>query len=239
MIDFLVCDTETDAMENVHDACFNYCFQKNYDVEVYGFNDVSEADDYITKQSMKLACMLACGSPVDELIGSIREQNPSNYVVLIAHNITEIVKYTTPVVRPAGCLIKPVKAEDVHNVIDSIAADLKENEDRDQGIFQFKIRSREYYVDCSQIIMFEAVSKKIVLYTAVQEYEFYDSITNIMNQLPESFFRCQKSYIVNLAMVRQVDYKEMLISLEDNLCAGLSRNVKNEFAHRMEKYKKG
>lgn len=214
-------------------------FKKNYDVEVYGFNDVSEADDYITKQSMKLACMLACGTPVDELIGSIREQNPSNYVVLIAHNITEIVKYTTPVVRPAGCLIKPVKAEDVHNVIDSIAADLKENEDRDQGIFQFKIRSREYYVDCSQIIMFEAVSKKIVLYTAVQEYEFYDSITNIMNQLPESFFRCQKSYIVNLAMVRQVDYKEMLISLEDNLCASLSRNVKNEFAHSMEKYKKG
>ena len=87
--------------------------------------------------------------------------------------------------------------------------------------------------------MFEAVSKKIVLYTAVQEYEFYDSITNIMNQLPESFFRCQKSYIVNLAMVRQVDYKEMLISLEDNLCASLSRNVKNEVAHRMEKYKKG
>ena len=238
MIDFLVCDTEADEMENVHDACFNYCFQKNYDAEVYGFDNVSEADDYISKQSMKIACRLACGTPVDELIDDIREQNPSNYVVLIAQNLMEIVKYTTPVVRPVGCLLKPVKAEDVHGVIDSIAADLNDD-DKNQGIFQFKIRSREYYVDCSQIIMFEAVSKKIVLYTAVQEYEFYDSITNIIGRLPESFFRCQKSYIVNMTMVREVDYKEMLITLEDNLSASLSRNVKAEFAERMERYKKG
>ena len=42
-----------------------------------------------------------------------------------------------------------------------------------------------------------------------------------------------------MTMVREVDYKEMLITLEDNLSASLSRNVKAEFAERMERYKKG
>ena len=238
MIDFLVCDTEVDDMESVHEICFNYCFQKNYDVEVYGFKDIKSAKNYISRQSMKIACMLECGTPVDELVVDIRRQNPSNYVVLIAKSLTEIVKYTTPLVRPAGCILKPINPRDIQNIIDSIAVDLEET-DEDNRIFQFKIRSREYYVDCNQIIMFEAVNKKIVLYTALQEYEFYDSITNIIEQLPDSFIRCQKSYIVNMAKVKEVNYKDMLIILEYNLSASLSRNVKTEFSEKLETYKKG
>jgi DNA-binding LytR/AlgR family response regulator len=146
------------------------------------------------------------------------------------------MKYTTPLVRPAGCLLKPVKREDVCYAIDSVIQDMRNGEEK-SDVFQFKIRSREYYLDCEQIIMFEAACKKIVLYTDVQEYEFYESINHIMEVLPSYFVRSHKSYIINMHRVLEVNYKELTILLENNLVANLSRNLKNDFSEKINNYK--
>lgn len=237
MIDFVVCDTDEESTETAHDACFDYCFRKNYDADVHSFEDVDEAQEYITEQSSRLTCILGCGEPVNGLIGDIRDRNSSSYVVLMAESIADLVKYTTPVVRPAGCLLKPVKDADVYAVIDSIAKDLDSSVD-DAGVFCFRIRSKEYYVDCSRIIMFEAVAKKIVLYTAVQEYEFYASMAEVTEQLPEAFVRCHKSFVVNMDRIKEVDYKDMVVYMEDDLTAGLSRSMKSEFAGRLDEHRR-
>lgn len=238
MIDVVVCDTNQEDMEIIREDCFEYCFEKNYEAEIYGFSDVNEAKKFLTKRDIRITCMLACGIPVDALIENVRTQNQRNYVILIAQDIKELVMYMNPVVRPVGCLIKPVRKADVCAVVHSIEQDLK-REEPEEDVFQFRIRSKEYYVECSQILMFEALSKKIVLYTAVQEYEFYDSFGHILESLPEYFIRSHKSFIINLKKVRQVDYKNLEIFLEEDLTADLSRAAKTEFSEKLSRYKGG
>lgn len=232
MTDVIVCDPDQKNMGLIKKDCFDYCFEKNFDMEVYGFSNVEQAGDFIQERDVKMTCMLACGTPIDLLINEVRGKNQGNYVVLIAENLAEIVSYMTPAVRPAGCLIKPVKKQDVCSVIDAIEQDLQQD-NQETDIFQFKIRSKEYYIECSRILMFEAVSKKVVLYTAAQEYEFYDSFNHILENLPDYFMRSHKSYIVNLRKIQQVDYKNMEIFLEENLIADMSRTVKADMAEKL------
>ena len=85
--------------------------------------------------------------------------------------------------------------------------------------------------------MIEAANKKIILYTDSQEFEFYDSMDNLVQKLPKYFFRVHKSYIVNMDKVKAVDYKNMEITLEDELVADLSRSNKSEFMGYMTTYK--
>ena len=106
MTDVIVCDPDQKNMGLIKKDCFDYCFEKNFDMEVYGFSNVEQAGDFIQERDVKMTCMLACGTPVDLLINEVRGKNQGNYVVLIAENLAEIVSYMTPAVRPAGGELK-------------------------------------------------------------------------------------------------------------------------------------
>lgn len=235
MTDFFICDLDEVNMNNVRENCFSYLFEKNYDAEVYGFSDIDSAKDNISKTNILLSCFVECGEPIDRLIDSIRAVNKDNYVVIMANDVDDVIKYTNPVIRPVGCLFRPASESHVRRILDEIeSATLNSGNNQ---IISFKIKSKEYYVNCENVIMIEAANKKIILYTDSQEFEFYDSMDNLVQKLPKYFFRVHKSYIVNMYKVKEVDYKNMEITLEDELVADLSRSNKSEFMAYMTAYK--
>ncbi|MBQ9233430.1 MAG: LytTR family transcriptional regulator DNA-binding domain-containing protein [Lachnospiraceae bacterium] len=182
-----------------------------------------------------MSCFIECGEPIEKLIDNIRNANKDNYVVIMANDIEDIVKYTTPMIRPVGCMFRPASKKHIGHIIDQIENAC--SKETDNHIITFKIKSKEYYVNCNNVIMIEAANKKIILYTESQEFEFYDSMDRIMNKLPDYFYRTHKSYVVNMKKIIEVDYKSMEIYLEDELVADLSRSNKPGFMERQERFK--
>ena len=67
-----------------------------------------------------------------------------------------------------------------------------------------KNSSNIIFVPLSEIIFIERLDRKSVIHTINKQYETYESLFNLTQQLDQNFSRCHKSYIVN------VDYLEII-----------------------------
>jgi hypothetical protein len=56
----------------------------------------------------------------------------------------------------------------------------------------------------------------------------------LLKILPRIFFQCKKSIIINLARMKQYNFKEMEIIMEDNTVFSLSYRRKNDFVKEKE-----
>ncbi|RKJ30119.1 LytTR family transcriptional regulator, partial [Butyricicoccus sp. 1XD8-22] len=60
------------------------------------------------------------------------------------------------------------------------------------------------FVPLTEIIFIERLNRKSVIHTINKQYETYESLFDLSQQLDKNFCRCHKSYIVN------VDYLEII-----------------------------
>ena len=65
------------------------------------------------------------------------------------------------------------------------------------------------------------------MYNGQEEYEFYDTLENLMNHLPEYFVRCHRSYVCNFNRVKELRLTENNIILDDQSIVPLSRSYRN------------
>lgn len=70
-----------------------------------------------------------------------------------------------------------------------------------------------------EIYMIEALkgSHKLLLHYSTGVFEFYSSISEILQRLDNRFLRCHKSVIINTDKIRTVDKKEHIITLENGM----------------------
>lgn len=60
-------------------------------------------------------------------------------------------------------------------------------------------------VPVSDIIYIESKRRKIEVHTSRENYEAYATMAEVLDQLPEQFFQCHKSYIANFDYVAKMD----------------------------------
>ncbi|WP_234734754.1 LytR/AlgR family response regulator transcription factor [Tellurirhabdus bombi] len=103
-----------------------------------------------------------------------------------------------------------------------------------------KENGRMFFVNLNEVSYFDADSNYITLHTSTGNYIIYDSLTNLETRLnPVNFTRIHRSYIVNLAFIREIETHfngDHIVKLEsgeslkwtrsyrDNLRAFISRN---------------
>lgn len=73
------------------------------------------------------------------------------------------------------------------------------------GRLMLKTRDGVSFVDVSDIILLARENRQTVLYTEEGSYFTSDSLTDMEEKLPpEQFFRCHKSYIINLSCIDSI-----------------------------------
>lgn len=78
----------------------------------------------------------------------------------------------------------------------------------------------------------ESVGRKICIYSTSGNYETFSTMSEMMEQLPEYFFKCHRSYIVNLYKVTSIS-KSGLGLLEQQLIP-VSREIKEELKEKLQ-----
>ncbi len=97
-------------------------------------------------------------------------------------------------------LMKPVLEEKLHVVLDKAAANLAKTEKRLCITFDRQID----YIPLSQVTYIEAQKQYVVIYTDGKTYRMKSSLADAEQQLDEYFFKCQRSFIVNLQHVKRI-----------------------------------
>ena len=173
-----------------------------------------------------------------ELAGKLRARGDESRLVFItAHTKYAVDAYDA---HPFHYLLKPVDIEKLEKVLLQLYASLREERSRAVIVRQGTAVRR---VPLEQILYLEVLDRKIYLHTAEETIPFYGKMEDLepaltrpepapaagfepprgLSQrsadmpLPGTFFRCHRSYIVNLRHVRYYDKNEIRLENEERI----------------------
>jgi len=103
--------------------------------------------------------------------------------------------------RIESCLVK------AHNAFYSVK--------NDENILSIEADERVIKINTKDILFIESSNTihKIKVHEANRATEFYGSLKDIEQKLPESFYRCHKAFIVNREKIKEIDKKDRVIHL--------------------------
>jgi len=96
-----------------------------------------------------------------------------------------------------------------------------------------KIRSgnRDYNIELENIIYVESINQKLVVHTKNRNIEFFGYLKDTIHELNkngENFYRCHRSYIININQVKEANYKGSYVIMQNDEKCFISRQQKGE-----------
>ena len=156
---------------------------------------------------------------------AVRKWWKNVYMVLIVSEKLSPVQYLRPSIMAASVLLRPVEqmqaAESIREAIHWLPGKVD-----DEDVFVFADRDGKLRIPYGQILYFEARAKKIYIALQNEEYGFYDSMDHLVQNLPDYFFRCHRSYIVNMHHLRRYQASQALCILTDDVEIPVSRSYR-------------
>lgn len=162
-----------------------------------------------------------------EQVEELRRRYPKAAMILIADMSISPVRYMKPTILAAGLLLKPLQQAMLKKTIEEIFECYIQGKE-DEDIFLVETREEKYRIPYSDILFFEARSKKIYVCTKNYEYGFYDTMDHLEEKYAEKFIRCHRSFMVNRKMVDQVKLSQNYLTLNGGVEIPLSRSYKSQ-----------
>ncbi|MGL5615933.1 MAG: LytR/AlgR family response regulator transcription factor [Sarcina sp.] len=237
MLKIFICHQAKEEREYLEKIITNTILMENLQMEISMICD--EPKDVLKKVKEN-------SSPAIYFLG-VRFENDANGIVL-ASQIREfdelgvIIFVTAHIEMSYLAYIYQVEALD-YIIVDK----LKEIEERiKEGLLKanrklklekndlrnFKIRFGEKILSLPKddIIYFETASSphKLILHSKKDEIEFMGRLKNIETYIGNRFYRCHKSYLINLSKVKEVDIKEKIVVMSNGDKCLVSKRAINE-----------
>ena len=123
-------------------------------------------------------------------------------------------------------LMKPVAREKLFAVLDKAAQNLNKNERQICISFDRQME----FLPLSKITYIEAQKQYVVVHTEKQEYRMKASLADTEKELDEYFFKCQRSFIVNLRHVLRIcsDSVALKNGAEVPISRGMAQKISKE-----------
>lgn len=157
----------------------------------------------------------------------LRKRYSKAALILISDMSISPICYMKPTILAAGLLLKPLQEIMLKKTIEDIFACYIQTKG-DEEIFVVETREEKYRIPYSEIMFFEARSKKIYACTKDYEYGFYDTMDHLEEKYAERFIRCHRSFMVNRKMVDQVKLSQNYLTLYGGAEIPLSRSYKSQ-----------
>ena len=110
-------------------------------------------------------------------------------------------------------LMKPVSEEKLRTVLDKAISNLAKAEKRLCITFD----RQTDYIPLSQITYIEAQKQYVMIYTHGKAYRMKSSLADTEKQLDEYFFKCQRSFIVNLRHIKRIKGDCVVLKNEEEI----------------------
>lgn len=133
-------------------------------------------------------------------------------------------------------LLKPVSQEKISSILSKILHEAHSDELNNLYII-IKKGKDTIKILLDKIYFFEVQNRIVIIHTKDSIIEYYDKISNIESSISKNnFFRCHRSYIVNLKYIKKFCKTEILLDNDEKIL--LSKNKYSEFSKAFLKYLK-
>lgn len=162
-----------------------------------------------------------------DVAGIIRERDVKAYIVFVsAHPEFVMPSLKTKVF---DYLIKPVSIDTLESCINSVYKDFKKANTETGETLSIKSGFNVYNLELDEIVYLEKYGHILVVHTTSGKIEGVESLDSIEQKLDNKrFFRCHKSYIVNITYISRTDYPKGIIYLKNGQMCTVSKRSKKE-----------
>lgn len=101
-------------------------------------------------------------------------------------------------------LIKPVTRETIGRTLNRIEKRLRLSHSMAKDIICVRNRHELYFIHRDQIIYIEKQLRKSIIHTTNHQYETSESLGSLEAKLPHYFFRCHKSFVININKIEKI-----------------------------------
>ncbi|SNS92537.1 two component transcriptional regulator, LytTR family [Anaerovirgula multivorans] len=166
-----------------------------------------------------------------EAAKQIRKKDEKCFIIFIT--VLKEMVFEAFEVGASNYLIKPLADDKLSRTLDRIIKQLSDAEcqyiiiHKGQAYWQIKI---------SDIYYCEVIKRKIYIHLKNEIMDYYDSIESLEKTLPTNFFRCHRSYLINLNYVK--GYENSNAILANGSSIPVSRLRQQDFSQAILKYMK-
>lgn len=232
MINIAICDDEQVILNSIEKLATDFFHSRNIEIKVFLFSSGEE--------------LLGIGKDIDilfldiqmkqlngiETARKIRSKGYKGFLIFIT--VLKEMVFQSFEVQPFDYLLKPIKYDNFQKTMERLMLSMK-SADKENLLIQRG--SESSIVSFGEIVFCEIIDRKVYLHLKSAEViDYYDRIDNLEKKLDNRFFRCHRSYLINLQYL--ISYKNGFAHMVENHQIPVSRLRSKEFSNVILQYMK-
>ena len=217
MINIAICDDEKYILDKIKKLVFDFFHRKNVEITVSQFGSGEE--------------LLRHNKNIDILFLDI-QMDGIGYLIFIT--VLKEMVFQSFEVQAYDYLVKPIEEECFEKTMERLFSAMQNAKDASL-LVQKGYESNIIAFD--DIVFCEIIDRKIYLHLKTEEViDYYDRIENLETKLDGRFFKCHRSYLINLSHLKS--YKNGMAYMINDKQIPVSRLRSKEFSSVVLKYMK-
>jgi DNA-binding LytR/AlgR family response regulator len=157
---------------------------------------------------------------------ALRQTRRAAYLVFVARDLGQLLPALQLNLMPSGLVPAPLDAHALGEVLANVYNDYLNRWVNPPDVLTVNIGADIYKVPLGEIVYVEALEKKISLVTKNKCLSFYARLATLEEKLQGRFTRCHRSFLVNLAQVREVRFGEGVVVMANGARVPVSRTYR-------------
>lgn len=217
MIHIGICDDEEFMRNELAGLADSFFRDRHMEMDIAKFEDGTSLLQYEKPLDIVFLDIQMDGLDGMAAAKKLRSQNYKGFLIFVT--VMEELVFSSFEVRAFDYLVKPVNAGRFMQTMERLVADLCNSSDTN-----LLVRKGN---DCriipfDDIVYCEIINRKIFLHLDQREIiDYYDKIENLEKKLDGRFFRCHRSYLVNMRHLRS--YRKATAYLDNGEAIPVSR----------------
>lgn len=232
MIHIAICDDEKYMSDKIRKMVFHFFHGKNIEVAITQFSCGEELLKYDKKIDILFLDIQMKNIDGMETARKLRKRKFKGFLIFIT--ILKEMVFRSFEVQAYDYLVKPIEKKDFEKTMERLLISIQ-SASKENLLVQKGYESR--IVSLEDIVFCEIIDRKVYIHLASLEViDFYDRIEHLQTKLDNRFFRCHRSFLINLQYLKS--YKNKTAYMERGREIPVSRLRSKEFSNVILQYMK-
>ncbi len=232
MIHIAICDDERCMSDHIKALVSDFFRKKNREITIKSFSCGEELLKYDGQIDILFLDIQMKGMDGMETARRLRTEKFRGFLIFIT--VLKEMVFQSFEVQAYDYLVKPVEVQQFEKTMERLYVSMS-SAGEDSLLVQKGYESRIIRKD--DIVFCEIIDRKIYLNLASSEVvDYYERIENLETKLDDRFFRCHRSYLINLKHLK--GYKNGIASMDNGSEIPVSRLRSKEFSGVVLQYMK-
>lgn len=232
MIHIVICDDEKHMSAHIRSFVSDFFRKKNREISFRLFSNGEELLKYDGQIDILFLDIQMKGMGGMETARKLRAKKFRGFLIFIT--VLKEMVFQSFEVQAYDYLVKPVEETQFEKTMERLYASMQ-NAGEDSLLVQKGYESR--IIRKGEIVFCEIIDRKIYLNLVSDEVvDYYERIENLETKLDDHFFRCHRSYLINLKHLK--GYKKGIAYMDNGREIPVSRLRSREFSSVVLQYMK-